>query len=161
MGVEAVDAVFDDVGPAGDREFLLGLHLGGQAVAVPAEATVDPVAPHGLVAGDNVFYVAGQQVSMVGQAVGERGAIVEDVLRLDGAGVDGGQEGAVGSPAGQHAVLDGREVGSAHFWVGGVAHDRAEATGAVRGSRACRVAGPGPRRLSGRAGRRPGPGVCT
>ena len=69
-------------------------------MAVPAEATVDPVAPHGLVAGDNVLYVAGQQVSMVGQAVGERGAVVEDVLRLGGAGVDGGQEGAVGGPTG-------------------------------------------------------------
>jgi hypothetical protein len=63
-----------------DAELLLGLHLGGQAVAVPAEAALDALAAHGLVAGDDVLDVAGQQVAVVRQAVGEGRAVVEDVL---------------------------------------------------------------------------------
>ena len=64
----------------GDAELLLGCHLGGQAVAVPAEPALDPVAAHGLVAGDHVLHVAGEQVAVVGEAVGERRTVVEDVL---------------------------------------------------------------------------------
>ena len=64
----------------GDAELLLGLHLGGKAVAVPAEAPLDAMAPHRLVAGDGVFHEAGQQVAVVGQPVGERRPVVKDVL---------------------------------------------------------------------------------
>jgi hypothetical protein len=62
-----------------DAELLLGGHLGGQAVAVPAEAALHPVAPHGLVAGDHVLHVAGEQVAVVGEAVGEGRTVVEHV----------------------------------------------------------------------------------
>ena len=65
---------------AGDAEFLFGLDLGRQAVAVPAEAPLDPAAAHGLVARDGVLDEAGQQVAVVRQAVGERRAVVEDEL---------------------------------------------------------------------------------
>jgi len=63
-----------------DAELLLRLDLGGQAVAVPAEAALHPAAAHGLVARHHVLDVAGQQVAVVRQAVGERRAVVEDVL---------------------------------------------------------------------------------
>ena len=80
MVVEPLDAVVGDLLAPRDAELLLGLHLGRQPVAVPAEAPLDPAAPHGLVAGDDVLDVAGQQVAVVGQAVGEGRAVVEDVL---------------------------------------------------------------------------------
>ena len=64
----------------GQQGSKLRLDLGGQAVAVPAEAPLHPLAPHGLVAGDDVLDVAGQEVAVVGEAVGERRAVVEDVL---------------------------------------------------------------------------------
>ena len=53
------------------------LKLGGQAVGVPAEHAVDLAALHGLVARDHVLGVAGQQVAVVRQAIGERRAIEE------------------------------------------------------------------------------------
>ena len=56
MVVELADAVLDDRLAAGNAElFGFGAHLGGQAVAVPAEAALDAVAAHGLVAGDGVL----------------------------------------------------------------------------------------------------------
>ena len=78
--VELGHAEVEDLRLAGDAELLLGLHLGGQAVAVPAEAPLDPAAAHGLVARHHVLDVAGEQVAVVRQAVGERRAVVEDVL---------------------------------------------------------------------------------
>ena len=123
LGVEAVDAVFDDFGLAGDWELLLGLHLGGQAVAVPTEAAVDPSTPHGLIPRDDVLDVSSQQVAVVGEAVGEWGTVVEDVFPVGGPGVDRGPEGAVGCPAGENAVLDGWKIGPSHLRVGGGAHD--------------------------------------
>ena len=147
LGVEAADAVVDDVGPSGDREFLRGLHLGGQPVAVPAEPAVHPLAAHRPVAGDHVLHVAGEQVAVVGQAVGEWWAVEEDELVVDRAGLDGGAERALGLPAGQNPFLDGREVGPTHLgirggrqvggvWGGGVlvAHGREQATGVPRGA---------------------------
>ena len=62
------------------RQLLLGLHLCRKAVAVPAEPALDPPAPHRLVAGDHVLHVAGEEVAVVGEAVGERRPVVEDVL---------------------------------------------------------------------------------
>ena len=81
----------------GDAELLLGLDLGGQAVAVPAEAALDPLAAHRLVAGHGVLDEAGEQVAVVRQAVGERRAVVEHVLVGVGAPVDRRLERAVGS----------------------------------------------------------------
>ena len=56
------------------------LELGGQAVGVPAEAALDLAPAHRLVARDEVLDVAGQQVAVVRQPVGERRAVVEDEL---------------------------------------------------------------------------------
>ena len=63
-----------------DAEFLLDHDLGRQAVAVPTEATLDAFAAHRLVARHRVLHEAGQQVSVVRQAVGEWRAVVEDVF---------------------------------------------------------------------------------
>lgn len=49
-------------------------------MAVPAEPAGDVPAVHGLVAGDDVFDGAGEDVAVVGLAGGEGGTIVEDVL---------------------------------------------------------------------------------
>ncbi len=129
--VEGLDAVLDDVGAARDRQLALDLHLGRQAVAVPAESAGDLVAPHGLVAGDDVLDVAGQEVPVVGQAVGERRPVVERELDFVGAGVDRGGEGALGRPALEGPLLDGGEVGLADIGVRLFSvHDRKQANGA-------------------------------
>ncbi len=78
--VERLDAHRLDLGLVLDPELLLGLDLGRQAVAVPAEPALDVAAAHGLVPRHDVLDVAGEQVAVVRQAVGERWAVVEDEL---------------------------------------------------------------------------------
>ena len=78
--VELLDAHGEDAGLAGDAEQPFGLDLGGQAVAVPAEPALDPPALHGAKARHQVLDVAGEQVAVVRQPVGERRAVVEDEL---------------------------------------------------------------------------------
>ena len=112
VGVEQVDAVGGDAGPAVDLQGLLRLGLGRKAVAVPAEAALDPAPAHGVVAGDDVLDEAGQEVAVVGQAVGEGGTVVEDVLVLaPGTGLHRGLKGPVLGPVGQDFLLEGRELG--------------------------------------------------
>src|SRR5690606_20695748 len=78
------------------------------------EPPLYPPAPHGVEAGHHVLDVAGEQVPVVGQAVGERWAVVEDVLVAAlltcGALGDTGLEGAVLLPVGQHPLLHPRQV---------------------------------------------------
>jgi hypothetical protein len=88
----------DDVGGAGEAEFLLRERLDGQAVAVPAEAALDEVPAHGLVARGDVLDGAGEQVAVVRQAGGEGGAVVEDVFPGVPALVEGLLEGVVLGP---------------------------------------------------------------
>ena len=78
--VEVGDAEGGDLGVPGDAQLALGLDLGGQAVAVPAEAAVDELAAHRLVARHGVLDEPGQQVAVVRQPVGERWTVVEDEL---------------------------------------------------------------------------------
>ena len=111
--VELGQAHVLDLALVGDAQLLLRLELGGQAVAVPAEHAVDLLAAHGLVARDDVLDVARQQVAVVRQAVGERRAVVEDVLFVAVALVDRRLEGSVGAPEVEDAVLQGREAGAA------------------------------------------------
>ena len=116
LRVERLDPHLEDLVGGLDAELAHRLELGGQAVGVPAEAALDPSAAHGLVARDQVLDVAGQQVAVVGQAVGERRAVVEHELvgavlaRV--ALLDAGPEGVVGLPVGQHPLLDLGEAGS-------------------------------------------------
>ena len=113
--VEPVDAVVGDGAPARDAELLLGLHLRRQAVAVPAETPLDPAPAHRPIARDHVLHVAGEQVSGVGQAVGERRAVVEDVLvgttLPGGTSRNRGLEGAFGLPPTEDLGFDLREIG--------------------------------------------------
>ena len=61
----------------GDVEFLVDFVFYGEAVAVPAGAAGDVFVLHAGVAGDDVFDGAGEDVSVVGEAGGEGGAVVE------------------------------------------------------------------------------------
>ena len=106
-----------DGGPAGHPQLALGLHLGRQPVAVPPEAPVHPVAPHGLVPGHDILDVAGEQVAVVGEPVGERRAVVEDPVPFGGPGSHRLLEGPLGLPASQDPALDGREVGAADLGI--------------------------------------------
>ena len=104
--VELLDAHGDDLGLAGDAEQAFGLDLGGQAVAVPAEPALDPLALHRAEPGHHVLDVAGDQVAVVRQAVGERRPVVEDELVVRRALLDRLAEGVVGPPVGEHVVLE-------------------------------------------------------
>ena len=79
-GVERLDAHLLDLVLGLQAELGHGLQLGGQPVAVPAEAALDPATAHGLEARHDVLDVAGQQVAVVRQAVGEGRSVVEDEL---------------------------------------------------------------------------------
>ena len=111
--VERLDAdatLAGDLGDVLDAELALRLELGGQAVRVPAEAALDAVALHGLVAAHYVLDVTGQEVTVVGQAVGERRAVVEhELVGTVLAGVthlNGLAEGVVAGPESQGASFD-------------------------------------------------------
>src|SRR5690606_35507278 len=108
--VELRDAHRLDLALVRDPELPLGLDLGGQPVAVPAEAALDAPAPHGLVARDDVLDVTGQEVAVVRQPVGERRAVVEHELvgavLAGGALLDAGLEGAVGLPVLEDLLLE-------------------------------------------------------
>ncbi|SII69663.1 Uncharacterised protein [Mycobacteroides abscessus subsp. abscessus] len=83
-------------------------------MGVPAEPAVDLLAPHRLEPRHDVLDVSGEEVTVVGQAVGEGRAVVEDELvravlaRV--ALVDRGLEGVVLLPVLEHGALDLREV---------------------------------------------------
>ncbi len=114
VGVEARDAVLEDAVAAGQAEVLLGAHLGREAVAVPAEAALDAAAAHRAVARHDVLDVAGQEVPVVRQPVGEGRAVVEDELVLaPRAGRtlrDAGAEDPLALPEGEDGLHDGREA---------------------------------------------------
>ena len=103
--VEGLDAHLEDVGLAGDAKQSFGLDLGGQPVAVPAEPSVHLVAAHGLVTRHDVLDVAGQQVAVVGEAVGERRAVVEDELAVAVPVLDRRLERVVRVPVGERPLL--------------------------------------------------------
>ena len=71
--VEPADAVLHDRLASRHAQLLLRLHLGREAMTVPAEPPVDPAPPHGVVAGHDVLDVAREEVPVVGEAVGEGG----------------------------------------------------------------------------------------
>ncbi len=58
-------------------KYLFDLQLNGQSMRIPAGFTEDFIALHGFVAGNQVFYGAGDDMPNVGLAVCGRGAIVE------------------------------------------------------------------------------------
>src|SRR6202034_2221760 len=88
--VEGRDAHVVDLGFVGDAQLPLDFEFGGQPVRVPAETALHLVAAHGAVARDDVFDVAGEQVSIVREPVGERRPVVEHVFRCAVTAGDGG-----------------------------------------------------------------------
>ena len=108
--VELLDTHRLDLGLVGDAELPLHLEFGGQAVGVPAEAAFHLVAAHGPVARHDVLDVAGQQVPVVRQPVGEGRPVVEDVLLGAVAALDAGPEGVVGGPVVQDVEFQGGKV---------------------------------------------------
>lgn len=130
--VELVDAHGLDLGLVRHAQLLHGFEFGGQAVGVPAEAALNAAAALGLVAAHEILGVAGQQVAVVRQAVGEGRAVVEDefvAAILAGIPlVDTCLEGAVLVPVLQDALFDLRELhGGRH--TGGVGTGGAAACG--------------------------------
>ena len=113
--IELVDAHFLDLVDGVDAEFLLGFQLSRQTVRIPTEHTIDPVALHGLVTRDDVLGIAGQQVAVVRQAVGERRAVEEDEFVLavvaGRTAFDGLLEGVVLVPVVKHGFLKLGEAG--------------------------------------------------
>lgn len=63
-----------------NSQLLVDLVLNGKAVGVPSKASLDVVALHGPVAGDDVFDGRGEQVSIVRKAGRKWRSIVEGVV---------------------------------------------------------------------------------
>lgn len=78
--VELGHAVLLDICLGVEPQLLFDEVLHRQAVAVPAEAPLHPVALHGLVAGDDVLDGAGNEVAEMGQACCKGRAVIEHVL---------------------------------------------------------------------------------
>src|SRR5690606_40995547 len=76
--VDLRDAVRLDLGLAGEAELLLHRDLDREAVAVPAGLARHVVAPHGLVAGEDVLEDARLDVVDPGHAVRRGRALIED-----------------------------------------------------------------------------------
>ena len=117
--IELIDAHGFDLRLVRHAQLLHGFELCRQSVRVPAEAALHSLAALGLVAAYQVLGVAGQQVAVVREAVGEGRAIVEDEfvasVRARIALVDAGLEGAVFIPVFEDALFDFRELhGSGH-----------------------------------------------
>jgi hypothetical protein len=122
--VEAVDPVLEDGDAARHAERGLGLHLHRQPVAVPPEPALDAVAAHRAVARHRVLHEPGEQVAVVGHAVGERRAVVEHELRRR-TELDRRLEGAVGPPTVDHRLLQrGEARGAFDVGVGPIRHRR-------------------------------------
>ena len=109
--VERGDPHRVDLGLVGDAQLALDFEFGGQPVGVPAESALHLVAAHGAVPRHDVFDVAGEQVPVVRQAVGERRPVVEHVLRGAVAAGDAGAEGVVAEPVVENLELECRKVG--------------------------------------------------
>ena len=143
--VECRDPQIFDIGLGLQAQLCHRLQLGGQPVAVPAEPTLDAATPHGLVARHDVLDVAGEQVAVVGQTVGERRPVVEH--ELIGA-VDAGWiplhrsvEGVVGLPVRQNVLLQPRKARAGrHAGLLGVCRGRAAGFGVDRHGARLRLA---------------------
>src|SRR5581483_5064579 len=145
--VEARDAVAKDVLPAFEVEFALRVEFRRQAVAVPAEAALDCLAAHGLVARHQVLHEAGDDVAVMREAVGEGRTVVEDEFRRARipALLDRALEDAVLDPPFADRLLDlgeararlGRGIDRRFAGGGGIVH-RALQSGAASAQRASR-----------------------
>src|SRR5690606_5813236 len=95
-----------------DPELAHGFEFSRQAVGVPSEAAVHLLAAHRLESREQVLRVAGQQVTVVRESVGEWWAIVEDPLLASFPLVDGRSERLVPLPERENAGLELGEAGA-------------------------------------------------
>ena len=107
---ELLQPVAFDLGLGLDAEFLFHLQLHREAVAIPARLAPDEIAPHGLVAGEQVLVDAGQKVPEVGPAIGRGRALVEHVTRPPFPLVYGALERVVSLPELEHRLLPAARV---------------------------------------------------
>src|SRR5678815_4446262 len=112
--VELRDAHRLDLVLVVDAELLFGLELGREAVAVPPKAAFDPATAHGLVPRHHVLHIAGEEMAIVREAVGERWSVVEHELVRTILScrpmVDAGLERPIGAPIREHIALEFREA---------------------------------------------------
>ena len=108
--VELRHAVGLDLRLARDAELLFHLVLDGQAVAVPAEAALDALSFHGLVARKDVLDGAGREVAEVGQPRGKGRAVVEHELGRVPAVLDRAVKGVVFAPEREDPLLHLRKA---------------------------------------------------
>ena len=116
LRVELGDAVGLDLRLGAQPQLLLHLDLDGQAVRVPAGLAGHAVAPHRLVAREQVLDHAGHDVVHAGPAVRRRRALVEDEEVVLGPLLDAAPEDVVLAPEREDAGL---EFGEAHVRVDG------------------------------------------
>ena len=107
---ERLDPVGLDRGLAVDPELFLDLDLDREPVRVPARLAGDAVAPHRLVAGEQVLDDARQHMPVVGQAVGGGRSLVEDERPVRRGLGEGLLEDALPLPEAQDVALLTREV---------------------------------------------------
>ena len=117
--VELVDAVGLDVLLGLEAQLLLDLHLDRQPVGVPAALADHPVAAHRLVAREEVLEGARQHVVQPGEAVGGRGAFVENPVVGLRALVNRALKDVLLLPEGAHPPL---QLGEADLAVDGLEH---------------------------------------
>jgi len=96
--IEHIHPAGNDVGGPGEPELLLSEGFDGQAMAIPAKPALDGMAAHGLVARSDILDGSRQQMAVVGQSGGKRGAVIENVVLGTLAVIDGLLERAVFRP---------------------------------------------------------------
>ena len=81
-------------------------------MAVPPEAAFHSSAPHGLIARNDIFHIAGEEMPVMGEAVGERGAVIEHILVLAACALfHRAGESVFFCPARQNPLFYGDKVG--------------------------------------------------
>src|SRR5699024_6772071 len=77
--IEPSDAHLVDLGLVRQTELSLRFEFRGQSVDVPTGTPVDTRATDGLIPGDDILDIAGEQVTVVRQTVGDRRTVIENV----------------------------------------------------------------------------------
>ena len=89
-----------------DAELAHRFEFCGQAVGIPTKSAVHLLAAHGLITGKQIFRIPGEQVAVMGKAIGERRAVVEDPLLAAFPLVDRSAEGVILLPERQDSSFD-------------------------------------------------------
>ena len=112
-GLDTDSAGTRDLGDVFDSQLTLCFKFCGKTVGIPAETALNVMSEHGLVTTDNVLDVAGQQVTVVREAVCKRRAVVEHEFVLTalagGTASNGFTEGVISGPESQGLSFHLRE----------------------------------------------------